>query len=100
VCDLNRDGTIEAVRQWKREVTEWATISGSPHLPIILLANKSDMMDKTDPQAAFKFGVLMERLCREENFLAWFMTSARSGEGVEDGFNELIDEIMQVSLLR
>lgn len=98
VCDLNRDGTIEAVRQWKREVTDWAARSGRPDLPIILLANKCDMMDqKTDPQAAFKMGVLMERLCREEKFLAWFLTSARSGEGVDRGFNVLIDAIMQVT---
>jgi hypothetical protein len=53
------------------------------------------MMDRSDPQAAFQMGVLMERLCREESFLAWFMTSARSGEGVEDGFNVLIDAIMK-----
>jgi GTPase SAR1 family protein len=96
VCDLNRDGTIDAVRQWKREVTEWAYKTGNPDLPIILLANKSDMMDRSDPQAAFRMGVLMERLCREEHFLAWFMTSARSGECVEDGFTALIEEIMKV----
>lgn len=94
MCDLNRDGTIDAVRQWKREVTEWASKTGHPGLPIILLANKSDLLDKNDPQAALQMGVLMERLCRQENFLAWFITSARSGDCVEEGFDVLIDAIM------
>lgn len=94
VCDLNRDGTIEAVRQWKQEVTEWATASGNPNMPVILFANKCDLLNKADPQSAFRMGVYMERVCREENFLAWFMTSARSGEGVIEGFNVLIDNIV------
>jgi GTPase Era involved in 16S rRNA processing len=85
------------VRQWKHEVTEWALQSGLKDIPVILFANKCDMMDKhTDPQVAFKLGAMMERLCSQENFLAWFITSARSGECVEEGFNVLVDRIMTV----
>lgn len=59
VCDVSRDGTIEAVKNWKREVDEWAETSGCSSIPIVLFANKSDLL--TDPQDAFKTGATMER---------------------------------------
>ena len=95
VCDLHRDGTIDAVRAWKREVSDWACKSGNPNMPIVLFANKCDMLDRADPQVTFKMGACMERICREENVVSWHMTSARSGEGVDEGFNTLISEIMK-----
>lgn len=95
VCDINRDGTIDAVRQWKREVTSWATQSGFADMPVVLFANKSDKMDKSNPRETFELGALMERLCREENFAGWYITSALTGHGVNDGFVALVHKIME-----
>lgn len=68
VCDVSREGTIDAVVQWKREV-DGCTLSmgdGSP-LPVILFANKADLLENA--VEAFRAGALMERVCREHGEL-------------------------------
>jgi GTPase SAR1 family protein len=95
VCDVNREGSIEAVRQWRREVEEWAAQTNPPRpLPVVLFANKADTI--ADSQQALRMGGTIEKLCREENVLAWFSTSARTGESVEEGFRALLEEILRL----
>ena len=95
VCDVSRDGTIEAVRTWKKEIDAWADQSGVlGSLPVVLFANKADLL--TNPQDAFKTGAIMERVCREQGFVDWFITSAKLGDSVEDGFNTLMLKIVDI----
>ena len=54
VCDVSREGTIDAVRTWKREIDDWADKSNYTNIPVILFANKSDLL--TNPQDAFRTG--------------------------------------------
>jgi|MDSY01.1.fsa_nt_gb small GTP-binding protein len=106
VCDLTRKGTFEAVRQWKHEIDTWAG-SGSEgggaagdnsafaedgrrdrrKLPVVLFANKSDLLE--DTTASFLAGARMESVCRELGIVAWFVTSAKDGVNVEQGFRHL-----------
>ena len=59
VCDVAREGTVEAVRNWKQDIDVWAAESGTINIPVVLFANKSDLL--TNPQDAFKTGAIMER---------------------------------------
>ena len=95
VCDVSRDGTIDAVRTWKKEIDAWADQSGVlGSLPVVLFANKADLL--TNPQDAFKTGAIMERVCRDQGFVDWFITSAKLGNSVEDGFNTLMLKIVDI----
>ncbi len=71
VCDVSREGTIDAVTKWKEEIDTWCEQSDQKDLPVVLFANKADLL--TDPQDAFRTGALREKVCRESNIL---------GEGV------------------
>lgn len=59
VCDVSREGTVDAVKNWKKEIDIWATESGAKQIPIVLFANKADLL--TDPIDAFKTGATMEK---------------------------------------
>eukprot|EP01038_Epipyxis_sp_PR26KG_P006775 gene6775-9279_t len=93
VCDISREGTVEAVRNWKLEIDAWADQSGCPDIPVVLFANKSDLL--RNPQDSLKTGVTMERMCREQGILGWWTTSALTGESLEEGFNSLYLKILE-----
>ena len=59
VCDVSREGTVDAVKSWKREIDTWASTTGSTNIPVVLFANKADLLK--DPLDAFKTGAIMER---------------------------------------
>ena len=65
VCDVTREGTLEAVVQWKRELDSWASSEseGQSTLPVVLFANKSDLL--TNAKESFVLGARMEQLCRK-----------------------------------
>lgn len=50
---------MDAVKNWKKEIDTWATNSGTINIPIVLFANKADLLK--DPLDAFKTGAVMER---------------------------------------
>ena len=92
VCDLTRKGTFEAVRQWKQEIDKWALAEqdGSTNhskIPVVLFANKSDLLEGTTE--SFLAGAKMESVCRDLGIVAWFVTSAKDGDNVEQGFRHL-----------
>ena len=42
------------------------------------------------------FSAIMERVCREQDFLGWFITSAKNGDCINDGFNTLMSKIIDI----
>eukprot|EP00605_Chrysophyceae_sp_TOSAG23-4_P002048 GSChrysophyteH1.ASY1.ANO1.2269.1 assembled CDS len=95
VCDVSREGTIDAIRKWKQEVDRYSHL---PKLPVVLLANKCDLLQ--DAAHAFKFGAVMERLCVELGFLSWWTCSARTGEALNEAFQSLLREVVRQDLER
>ena len=85
--------TVEAVEGWKKEIDNWATNSGSPDMPVVLFANKSDLL--ADATSAFKTGATMEKMCRDLNFLGWWITSAKTGESLDEGFYSLLQAVLR-----
>lgn len=69
VCDVSREGTIEAVVQWKREVDNCIqNMSDGKSIPVILFANKADLLENA--LEACRTGALMERVCRDHGSLS------------------------------
>ena len=98
VCDVSREGTVDAVKNWKKEIDFWTgqdEEGGDPEnkIPVILFANKADLLENAHD--AFQTGATMERMCREQGILFWWTTSARTGENVNDGFQALLKNIVK-----
>jgi Ras-related protein Rab-32 len=100
VCDVTRLQTLEAAREWKRELDDKVTVEvanadGSvtlSRIPVILIANKCDLIDGVGD--ALRIGALIENLCAEASFEKWFITSAKADENVSEGMQYLVDSIV------
>ncbi len=57
-------------------------------IPVVIFGNKVDLVDeeKIDTLA-------IEKIVEEKNYLGHFITSAKSGQGVNNAFNTIIDEL-------
>ncbi len=83
VCDLTRLDSLSALDEWIPSALE---IAGD--VPVYIIVNKKDLMDRrafSDEQVA---------KVAEPFGAPWVMTSARSGEFVDDAFNALAIEIV------
>ena len=58
------------------------------NIPVVLFANKVDLVDENSLDNSIIQGVVNER-----NFLGYYITSAKTGQGVIEAFNEIIDKL-------
>ena len=58
------------------------------NIPVVLFANKVDLVDENSLDNSIIQGVVNER-----NFLGYYITSAKTGQKVVESFNEIIDKI-------
>ena len=78
VCDLTRKSTAENIDYWIEALTN---ISGD--IPLIILANKNDLVDDAE------YGEeLVAEIAAKYN-ASFYITSAKTGVGIEDAFAEL-----------
>ncbi|GAH02663.1 unnamed protein product, partial [marine sediment metagenome] len=57
-------------------------------IPVVIFGNKVDLVDEEKINTS-----AIEKIVEEKNYLGHFMTSAKSGQGVIDAFNAIIDEL-------
>jgi small GTP-binding protein len=57
-------------------------------IPIILFANKVDLIDEVNINDSE-----IEKMVKENNFLGYYLTSAKTGENVHDAFNTIIEKL-------
>jgi len=58
------------------------------NIPIVLFANKVDLVDENSINKS-----KIQKLVNEHNFLKFFFTSAKTGHGVVDAFNAIIEQL-------
>lgn len=79
---LGKD-SFKHISNWHNDIKKFCG-----KIPIILLGNKADLIDKN---------ILNEskvlKLIRKREFLGYFITSALTGEGVTEAFQAIIDEL-------
>lgn len=78
VCDVTRRETLESMKEWTKSLFQVTN-----HVPILFLANKSDLIHK----AEFKPEDLEE--VASEHKSPFFFTSAKSGANVNRAFHRL-----------
>lgn len=78
VADLTRRPTLEALGPWVRSVE-----ARSGRLPVVLVVNKADLLDRAD------FGPGEIETTSKAFGAEAFLTSAKTGENVEEAFRRL-----------
>ena len=59
-------------------------------IPVVLFANKVDLVDENNLNNSSMQGVI-----NQNNFLRYYITSAKTGQGVIEAFNFIIDKLYQ-----
>jgi small GTP-binding protein len=84
--DLGRD-SFTHIKNWFEELSKYCG-----DIPVILFANKVDLV-KNDEINHDKIQEVVEK----HDFLRYYLTSAKTGEGVNEAFNNLIQELYKNS---
>ena len=73
--------SFKHIHNWDNDVKEYCG-----DVPVVIIGNKVDLIDekKLDTSA-------IEKIIEEKNYLGHFITSAKTGQGVIDAFNAIID---------
>lgn len=79
--DLGRR-SFEHITKWHEDVKQFCG-----EIPVVVFANKVDLVEE---QSLDK--VKIQNLVKENNFLGYYITSAKTGQGLNEAFNDLIKE--------
>jgi len=71
------------VTNWYHELKKYCG-----DIPVVLFANKVDLVDEDNLNEA-----KIQKLVKEYNFLGYYITSAKTGQGVIDAFNAIIEKL-------
>jgi small GTP-binding protein len=84
--DLGEDSFIH-IKNWYEELKQYCG-----KIPVVLFANKVDLVEQKDINYD-----KINKMVEEIQFLGYYLTSAKTGEGVIDAFNALISELYNKS---
>eukprot|EP01111_Echinosteliopsis_oligospora_P003793 TRINITY_DN1596_c0_g1_i1.p1 TRINITY_DN1596_c0_g1~~TRINITY_DN1596_c0_g1_i1.p1 ORF type:complete len:249 (-),score=48.79 TRINITY_DN1596_c0_g1_i1:113-751(-) len=88
VYDVTRPATFEAIRKWKTDLDENLSTPERP-LPVVLLANKCDLMEQRLEQAK------MNAYVKDHGFISWFETSAKEDINITKAVAALVQHILE-----
>lgn len=93
VFDVSAPKSFEAVERWKHDIDDKVKLADGGKIPVVLLANKSDLLD--DLSSFYKTKDEMDAFCEEHGFHAWFFTSAKNNWHIEDAAASLVQKILE-----
>jgi len=85
VFDLHNKQTFDDIKNWYENIKEIVNIE---RLSILLLGNKTDLLRKVDKKTIGKY-------C-EKNKMKYLECSAKSGNGVEEIFTTILDDLIEL----
>jgi len=88
VFDATRDKTFEGVLKWKSDIDQKIALPNGETIPVILLANKSDLLTKN-------IEIDLDEFCRKYGFKKWFLTSAKENIGITEAADYLVNLMME-----
>jgi len=92
VFDVTDLKSFEAVQKWKNDIDAKVLLPDESPIPVVLLANKSDMPDR-DPSLRNK--AKMNDFVKENGFEGWFETSAKENLNIDEAANFLVGKILE-----
>eukprot|EP00030_Apusomonadida_sp_AF-17_P002068 a242_864.p1 GENE.a242_864~~a242_864.p1 ORF type:complete len:231 (-),score=100.22 a242_864:154-807(-) len=93
VFDCNAIKSFEAVERWKHDIDEKVKLADGGRIPVVLLANKCDMLE--DLSQFHKTKEEMDAFCEEHGFHSWFFTSAKNNMNIEDAAASLVTKVLE-----
>ena len=88
VFDISRASTFQSVKRWLIDLREKVALPDGNKIPVILLANKSDIHQNvvTNDQ--------ITKFCKENEIDEWFITSAK--ENLNIGKNNFLYRMIKI----
>lgn len=91
VFDVTRQSTFASVKKWLEDVREKVFLDDGRDIPVILLANKSDIDEQcVSPSSISKY-------TREAGILQWFQTSAKSNTNISEAISALVEAALEMN---
>ncbi|MFW9819970.1 MAG: hypothetical protein ACFFE5_10200, partial [Candidatus Thorarchaeota archaeon] len=77
--------SFKHISNWYSDIVQFCGI-----IPVVLFANKVDLIDESilDTSA-------IEKIVSKHDFLGYYVTSAKTGQGVVEAFNAIIKELYE-----
>jgi small GTP-binding protein len=80
--------SFENINTWNQEIKQFCG-----NVPIVLFANKVDLVDYVNLDQGH-----IQKIVSDLNFLNYYITSAKSGQGVHEAFDAIIEILYKNSL--
>ena len=71
------------IQSWIKDIEQYCG-----DIPVVIFGNKVDLVDEEKISTS-----AIEKIVEEKNYLGHFVTSAKSGQGVIEAFDTIIDEL-------
>ena len=75
--------SFEHIKNWHQDTKKFCG-----NIPTLLCANKVDLINEVSLNQS-----IIQEVINEDNFLGYFITSAKTGQGVNDAFSSLIKSL-------
>lgn len=75
--------SFEHITDWHDDIKQYCG-----EIPIVVFANKVDLIKEDNLDKS-----LIQDVIRERNFLGYYITSAKTGQGVHEAFNAIIENL-------
>jgi len=89
VFDVTRETTLDSVSKWRNILNKHIDPDNS--IPVILLANKIELLNDSDNNQIPINEEKMNKTCQKYAFVKWIETSAKENIGITTAINELIN---------
>lgn len=77
------EDTFEHIQNWVQDINSYCG-----EIPVVVFANKVDLVDWQNLDTS-----RIADLVKKKKFLGYFITSAKTGQGVIEAFNTIIDDL-------
>ena len=88
VADLSRPKTLQAATRWKEDVDAKVTLPDGAPIPVLLVANKSDLLAAPPPEGE------LEAWVAAHGAVGWHATSAKALPSIEKAVNRLLEAVL------
>jgi len=75
--------SFKHIQNWDNDIKKYCG-----DIPVVIFGNKVDLIDEEQLDSS-----VIEKVIEEKNYLGYFITSAKTGHGVIDAFNAIIEEL-------
>jgi len=92
VFDIFDRDTFNSASMWKKDIDSKIFLPNGDGIPVILLANKCDLIAEKKPSITSE---QIQQFCQQNDFIASFEVSAKTGANIKEACQLLVDRIVQ-----